>query len=119
MSNEKKQIEEIYEVLTRDCDTSCVECKFDRLDLCVPHHKAEALYNAGYRKQSDGWWEWFEDWLPSTTEHPRECNECGWRCHECKTALADVVGGYWDDPEEVPNLKFCPECGAKMRGEEK
>ena len=52
MSREK-QIEEIYEVLTRDCDTSCVECKFDRLDLCVPHHKAEALYNAGYRKQSE------------------------------------------------------------------
>lgn len=77
---------------------------------------AKELYNAGYRKQSEGYWEWFEEWNPSTTEHPRECEECGWRCSNCKTALADVVGGYWDDPEEVPNLKFCPECGAYMKG---
>lgn len=64
-----------------------------------------------------GEWEWFEDWLPSTTEHPRELNECGWRCGNCGTALADLVGGYWDDVEEKPKLNFCPDCGAKMDGE--
>ncbi len=77
---------------------------------------AEHLYNAGYHKQTESAWEWFEDWIPSTPEHPRECNDCGWRCHNCETALADAVGGYWDDPEEMPNLKFCPNCGAKMKG---
>ena len=69
-----------------------------------------------YRKQSEGEWEWFEEWNPSTPEHPRECDDCGWRCGECKTALADIVGGYWDDPDEKPNLNFCPNCGAKMKG---
>lgn len=61
-----------------------------------------------------GEWEWFEEWAPSTPEHPRECDDCGWRCSKCKTALADVVGGYWDDPLEKPNLNFCPDCGARM-----
>lgn len=77
---------------------------------------SEHLYNAGYRKQSVGEWEWFEEWSPSTTDHPRECDDCGWRCGECKTALADIVGGYWDDPNEKPNLNFCPNCGARMKG---
>lgn len=61
-----------------------------------------------------GHWEWFEEWNPSTTEHPRECEECGWRCGRCKTALEDIVGGYWDNPDEEPKLHYCPECGAKM-----
>ena len=77
---------------------------------------AKACYTAGYRKQSVGEWEWFEEWNPSTPEHPRECDDCGWRCGECKTALADIVGGYWDNPDEKPNLNFCPNCGAKMKG---
>ena len=63
-----------------------------------------------------GHWEWFEEWLPSTTEHPRECEECGWRCGRCKTALEDMVGGYWDDPTEEPKLSYCPNCGAVMQG---
>ena len=61
-----------------------------------------------------GRWEWFEEWLPSTTEHPRECLDCGWQCGECKNALEDMVGGYWDNPDEKPDLNYCPNCGAKM-----
>lgn len=61
-----------------------------------------------------GRWEWFEEWSPSTTEHPRECDDCGWRCSRCKTALEDMVGGYWDNPDEEPKLNYCPNCGAKM-----
>lgn len=63
-----------------------------------------------------GRWEWFEEWNPSTTEHPRECDDCGWRCSRCKTTLEDMVGGYWDNPDEEPKLSFCPNCGAKMDG---
>lgn len=65
-----------------------------------------------------GWWEWNEVWLPSTPEHPAECEECGWRCGRCKNTLENMVGGYWDDPFEKPKLKYCPECGAKMDLEE-
>ena len=64
-----------------------------------------------------GWWEWFEEWNPSTPDHPRECDDCGWRCGKCKTSLADMVGGYWDDYYEEPKLNYCPNCGAKMDGD--
>ena len=62
-----------------------------------------------------GHWEWFEEWNPSTPEHPRECDDCGWRCSNCKTALVDIVGGYWDNPDDTPKLNYCPECGTKIR----
>lgn len=64
-----------------------------------------------------GRWEWFEEWNPSTPDHPRECEDCGWRCSKCKTALEDVVGGYWDNIDEEPKLNYCPNCGAKMDGD--
>ena len=64
-----------------------------------------------------GEWEWFEEWNPSTPDHPRECEDCGWRCGKCRAALEDMVGGYWDDPTERPKLNYCPNCGARMDGE--
>lgn len=66
-----------------------------------------------------GHWEWFEEWIPSTPDNVRECEDCGWRCSECKTALADAVGGYWDDVSETPKLHYCPICGAIMGGKRK
>lgn len=63
-----------------------------------------------------GRWEWFEEWSPSTPDAPRECESAGWRCGRCKNALEDMVGGYWDNPDEEPNLNYCPNCGAKMDG---
>ena len=63
-----------------------------------------------------GRWEWFEEWNPSTPDNPTECEACGWRCGECKTALEDMVYGIFDDPDDEPKLKFCPNCGAKMEG---
>ena len=63
-----------------------------------------------------GRWEWFENWSPGTPEYPTECEDCGWMCGKCKTALEDVVSGYWDDPNDEPTLRYCPNCGAKMDG---
>ena len=63
-----------------------------------------------------GTWVWFENWLESTPANPRECLDCGWQCCECKNALEDMVGGYWDNPDEMPALKHCPECGTMMDG---
>ena len=59
-------------------------------------------------------WEWYEEWLPSTTEHPAECQVAEWRCSNCKTLLSDEVGDYWDNIENPPKLNYCPHCGAKM-----
>ena len=64
-----------------------------------------------------GRFEWFEEWSPSTPDHPAECQDCGWRCSECKTALEDIVGGYWDDIDREPMINYCPNCGAKMDDE--
>lgn len=94
-------------------DEAGFEASFYVIDIenidCVPTIDAVPVVH--------GWWEWCEVWLPSTPEHPAECEECGWRCGRCKNTLENMVGGYWDDPFEKPKLKYCPECGAKMEGE--
>ena len=58
---------------------------------------AEALYDAGYRKQSEGEWVW--------TESGTEDYEQYWLCSCCNNK------SYWKS-------KFCEECGAKMKGGE-
>lgn len=61
------------------------------------------LYNAGYRKQSDG--EWIKTQFFARTgfytikEFP--CNKCGEKF--------EVAKGN-------ENMHFCPNCGAKMKG---
>ena len=60
---------------------------------------AEGMYNAGYRKQSEG------EWIPNELggyEYAFYCSECGW-----------VDGFPFNDRH-----KFCPNCGAKMKGGE-
>ncbi len=60
---------------------------------------AEQLYDAGYRKQSEGTWE--------KSDIPGEkyvCSECGGACW------------YYDFECDVAKSKFCPNCGAKMKG---
>lgn len=110
----KEQIEEMTKTIL-ETDILCHTCGESTDSYCA-EAIAAALYNACHRKQKEGEWEWFEEWNPSTPEHPRECDDCGWRCAKCKTALADEVGGYWDDPLEKPKLSFCPHCGAHMKG---
>jgi hypothetical protein len=49
----KEQIEEIWDILTTDCDRECVGCEFENDEWCFTHFVANKLYNAGYRKQSE------------------------------------------------------------------
>lgn len=68
----------------------------------------ENLYNAGYRKQSVGYWIYDPDgmdwWLGAWI-----CSECG-----CKN---DNLPGQKDiKPLQWAGAKFCPECGVKMIG---
>lgn len=55
---------------------------------------AEAVYNAGYRKQSEGVWVLGR-------------SGCMYYCSECKYAA---------HPREVDEWSHCPRCGAKMKG---
>lgn len=99
---EAKKIEQIEE-MRRDLGTACTshymqgKCKdFESCKLC----QATYLYNAGYRKQSEG--EWIIDRTPIDATF--NCSKCGYSYIEA-------------DPQAETEYKFCPECGAKMKGE--
>ena len=67
---------------------SCMACKVARI-----------LINAGYRKQSEGEW--------VTSDIPQEkyvCSVCGGACW------------YYDYQGDVAKSRYCPNCGAKMKG---
>lgn len=89
--SEEKQIEEMAEILKFDAciGVGIIHCrKMDDCNIC----KATRLYEAGYRKQSEGEWIW-------DREHSNyKCSLCG--------------------EYDIGVPKFCRECGAKMKGGE-
>ena len=61
MMEKEKQIEEMAETLAEMCDLDLLaDCEEKDCSKCM----ATALYNAGYRKQSEGEWVSVEDRLP-------------------------------------------------------
>lgn len=60
---------------------------------------AEVLYNAGYRKQSEG------EWIFKRTYY--EADECN--CSICEQLMTTAKG---------VRMNYCPNCGAKMKGGE-
>ena len=92
----KYQIEEMSEVTMEHCeiDNQCGSCKYETCNECL----ADVLYNAGYRKQSEGEWIW--------TENGDEDYEQFWICSVC-------------NEKSYIETKFCPDCGAKMKGASK
>jgi hypothetical protein len=92
---EEKQIEEMARFMCANYDEEkrlCgggLECDHD----CWAYREATHLYNAGYRKQSEG--EWKMKVYPITS-----CSVCG--------VLRSV--------EYQQGWNFCPNCGAKMKG---
>ena len=101
MSREK-QIEEMSGVVGQAINHNCW-LSDERMEEIDMKGVAEELYNAGYRKQSEG--EWVKTQFVARTgfytkkEFP--CNQCG--------ETFEVVKG-----SEL--MHFCPNCGAKMKG---
>ena len=95
--NEKKQIEEMAKVMMKHCkiDNLCGSCRYTTCDECL----ADTLCNAGYRKQKEG--EWISNELGGY-KYAFYCSECRW------------VDGYPFNERH----KYCPNCGAKMKGEQ-
>lgn len=79
--SKEKQIIEIKECIDSVYGADCAYFDVDGFAI------ANEIYNAGYRKQSDG--EWLGVW-------DYECSACH-EYHDIKT-------------------KYCPNCGAKMKG---
>jgi rubrerythrin len=66
------------------------------------------LYEAGYRKQSEG------EWIGEADGYADgELVYDVWYCSECNHCIDDGT----DDADLLPN--YCPNCGAKMKGENK
>ena len=93
--SKEKQIEEITEDL---CNIECKGMKCNTCDHygCEYRMLAEALYNAGYRKQNEGEWEERPDLRGFV---------CSNGCGELLTELE----------EDAALPKFCPNCGTKMK----
>lgn len=94
--NEEKQIEEMEKILEEGehiitgITDFFIKTKFASLST------AKKLYNAGYRKQIEGQWE-------KRTFIFFDVENVGFKCSKCNTT--------WDTP-----TKFCPYCGARMKG---
>ena len=93
----EKQIEEMAELMCDEYDNGI--CRTDRYECnhnCYYHNKAaQRLYEAGYRKQSEG--EWKKGNMPTYGGY--KCSVCGGNTIHYKA-------------------NFCPNCGAKMKGGE-
>ncbi len=91
----KKQIEELKDCIDSLYGCDCAYYGVEGLAI------AEALYNAGYRKQSEG------EWIKSPSSY---------ECTACKEEF--FVEGYAEDYDPITDwdLHFCPNCGAKMKG---
>ena len=102
--SKEKQIEETYIVNNEQIKTMANFLWKNTLihteDLC--HDVSETCYNAGYRKQSEGEWE-------NILHHPRGemLNTYSHICSECKYFYRNV---------QPDGYKYCPNCGAKMKG---
>jgi hypothetical protein len=86
--SKEKQIEKMVKTVSA-CECDCLNCK-----TCYSWKLCEALYNAGYRKQSEG--EWI-DMKIFGIEVP-VCSVC------------EAESSYYE------HYAFCPNCGAKMKG---
>lgn len=109
MSKEKQMIEErlelsdIIDYAIRDWDDYVEECHEEGnppIDT-FEEYIADAVIGAGYRKQSDAEW--------VRVMNHKECSKCGYNAPYKK-----IKAGY-----HLQDLaKFCPNCGAKMKGGE-
>ena len=110
--DKQKQIEEITKILCQnEIDIErCADCNLS--DYCS-HVKipARELYDAGYRKQSEG------EWVIKKEEYGFKltiCSVCGEECPiETETDSYGEISG-----EFYVKSPFCPNCGSKMKGGE-
>jgi DNA-directed RNA polymerase subunit RPC12/RpoP len=101
MSNEKQQIEDMAHHLClwwdgKICTFTKHECNHD----CSAFLDSARLYEAGYRKQSEG------EWIGKT-----DYAGYGYYCSNCN-AVFTGENAEWIAKEHY----YCPKCGAKMKG---
>ena len=86
----RKEVKSIHRFFLEDDD-------YEYLDEYI----ADELYNAGYRKQKEGEWK-YPPYAPFGGSYEmKRCSICGYKP---------------DFDSDNPYTKFCPNCGAKMKG---
>ena len=91
LMSRENQIEEMAKATMKHCeiDNQCGSCHWTTCNECL----SEVLYNSGYRKQNEGEWISLEPEIGLFA-----CSLCDHRILRAK-------------------CNFCPNCGAKMKGE--
>ena len=100
----KEQIEkQAIEEMACDMCTVILNCNepCKPIPSCHAYQHAKRAYAKGYRKQSDGEWIAHED------------DWCGtyYTCSACGCDWTTI-----DGTTQENNMRFCPECGAHMKG---
>lgn len=88
----EQQIEEMAKIMCKPTANkgNCERCGFHK--QCSNFDDATALYNANFRKQSEG------EWKKVSEKYPR------YVCTACNHLYNNK------------EYKYCPNCGAKMKG---
>ena len=95
--SKEKQIEEITEIIRPfvsglACEEESGSCEFVNCQYCRARDIARKIYGKGYRKQSEG------EWKQAYNSFPR------YVCTNCNHLYNNK------------EYKYCPNCGARMKG---
>ena len=102
--DENNQIEEMANCLCREYETDRCNPDCGAHGHCNIYFDCKVLYEAGYRKQVEG------EWL-NGVNGSKVCSMCG------KEPLYTKSGTVFATTFYRVKSNFCPECGAKMKGE--
>lgn len=95
-----KQIDEMAKAICRYYESDKYSC--GRCPDCYARDEAKKLYNADFRKQSEG--EWLSTTNITISERGRRINSTLYVCSACRKSNGRRKTNY------------CPNCGAKMKG---
>lgn len=90
---------------------------YPRKDLNVIRVVSEKPEWCPLKELSDkpsGEWIWNVDITPSSPVGAEEIDYVGWVCSHCHSCPDDY--SEWDDIDEPPTYKYCPNCGSPMDG---
>ena len=111
VKTDSEQIEEMAKVIDDIESNAYIEC-YDKA-FADADKIAETLYNAGYRKQSEG--EWIVTYADSGSFGEYE-PFIEFKCPKCGSVYGIESGQYdWQYGDPIPWVA-CPLCGAKMKG---
>ena len=104
-------IDAILKIHPVDTEYDCT--LYDKVDVM---YVLKSLPPVNPQEPKTGHWMWACSIIPSTPVSPEEIDYCGWVCSECKQFPDD---NDWDDPDEPPHYRHCPNCGCPMESEDK